>query len=91
MNYSYVMGVTDNILKLENQGFIIEKDHDDYLVSFPSDQFKIWEKFILDDNNEKEILKLCCEFAQSKFNSIRQMLEGNTFYANQLKNGLISF
>lgn len=117
MNYSYVMGVRDNILELEKEGFIIEKDNDDYMVSFPNDKSKVWEKFIienldngywneyigndiififkfedgkikkyiLDNSNEKEILKLCCEFAQTEFDSIRKMLEDNEFYMDKLK------
>ena len=39
------------------------------------------KKYILDSNNEKEILKLCCELADCKFESIDKMLRDNSFYA----------
>lgn len=38
-------------------------------------------KYQLNKNNEKEILKLCCEFADFKFESIEEMLRDNRFYA----------
>lgn len=38
------------------------------------------KKYVLDNNNEKEILKLCCEFANCKFESIDKMLRDNRFY-----------
>lgn len=46
MNHSYVMGVTSSILTLKEQGFIIEKDGDNYMVSFDKDKSPIWEEFI---------------------------------------------
>lgn len=39
------------------------------------------KKYVLNNNNEKEILKLCCEFAKCKFESIEKMLRENSFYA----------
>lgn len=39
------------------------------------------EKYILDDENEKEILELCQSFANCEFESIDQMLKDNDFYA----------
>lgn len=46
MYYSYVMGIDENIYKLEKEGFVIEKDNDNYQVSFPEDKAQIWEDFI---------------------------------------------
>ena len=46
MFYSYVMGIDENIYKLEKEGFVIEKDNDNYQVSFPEDKAQIWEDFI---------------------------------------------
>ena len=46
MYYSYVMGIDDYILGLENQGFKIEKDGENYKVAFPKDKAPIWETFI---------------------------------------------
>lgn len=46
MFYSYVMGATDEILNLQNHGFIIEKEWDNYKISFPSDKANLWEEFI---------------------------------------------
>lgn len=40
------------------------------------------KKFILNDENENEILKLCCDFAQCEFSSIMNMLKENEFYNN---------
>ena len=36
---------------------------------------------MLNKDNEKEILKLCCEFAECEFESIDKMLRDNSFYA----------
>ena len=43
--------------------------------------WKINIRKFLNKDNEKEILKLCCEFADCKFQSIDKMLKDNTFYA----------
>ena len=37
MYYSYVMGVNDSIKKLIEQGFTIENDGENFMVSFPKD------------------------------------------------------
>ena len=39
------------------------------------------KRFVLNSENEKEILNLCCEFANCKFESIDKMLMENSFYA----------
>jgi len=39
------------------------------------------KRFILNKDNEKQILKLCCEFADYEFESIDKMLNENNFYA----------
>lgn len=39
------------------------------------------KKFVLDKNNEKEILNLCCNFAECNFSSIMEMLRENEFYS----------
>jgi len=46
MYHSYVMGTDNSIEELENQGFIIEKDGGNYMVSFPKEKADIWETFI---------------------------------------------
>ena len=46
MLYSYVMGVDNSIYELEKQGFKIEKDKNNFMVSFPEEKDKIWEDFI---------------------------------------------
>jgi len=38
------------------------------------------KRFILEESNHDEILSLCCEFAETKFISVKEMLEGNDFY-----------
>lgn len=116
MNYSYVMGVSDNIKELEKNGFIIEEDEKDYMVSFPKGKEEMWEayiinnlmvgywneyigdkivfifkldeeikKYVLSKNNEKEILELCCCLAETDFVSIEDMLLGNSFYKEKVK------
>lgn len=46
MFYSYVMGIGDEILDLENKGFNINQYGNDYGVTFPSDKADVWEQFI---------------------------------------------
>lgn len=46
MYYSYVMGIDDSILSLETQGFTINKDGNNYQVSFPEDKARCWEDYI---------------------------------------------
>ncbi len=44
-------------------------------------------KYVLNDSNEKEILKLCKEFANQDFENIDKMLKDNEFYKeNYFKN-----
>ena len=46
MLYSYAMGVDKSIYELEKQGFKIEKDKNNFMVSFPDEKDKIWEDYI---------------------------------------------
>lgn len=46
MYYSYVMGVNDSIKKLIEQGFTIENDGENFMVSFPKDRASDWENYI---------------------------------------------
>lgn len=47
MNYSYVMGIDNDIYDLVAQGFSIGKDGDNYTVSFPDDLATVWEDYIV--------------------------------------------
>ena len=49
-----------------------------FIFKFNNGEIK---RYILNKNNEKEILKLCCEFADYEFESIERMLRNNSFYA----------
>ncbi len=49
-----------------------------FIFKFNNGEIK---KYILNENNEKEILKLCCKFADYEFESIEKMLRSNSFYA----------
>lgn len=49
-----------------------------FIFKFKNGEIK---KFILNNDNEKEILKLCQEFAECEFESIDKMLRDNNFYA----------
>lgn len=44
--YSYVMGVSDEIKKLEQYGFKIQNKGNNYMISFPQDKSIIWEEYI---------------------------------------------
>lgn len=46
MYYSYAMGIDNSVEELENQGFKIEKDGGNYMVSFPQEKAGVWETFI---------------------------------------------
>ena len=46
------------------------------------------KKYIYNKTNEEEILNLCCKFAECIFPSFKQMLEANSFYANNYFNKL---
>ncbi len=47
MYYSYVMGIDPVINELKNEGFLIENDGSNYMVSFPEEKETIWEDFII--------------------------------------------
>lgn len=111
INYSYVMGI-DNIDILVENSFSIESYGENYGISFSDDKIEIFEKYIcenlkngfwneyigkekvfifkfgngkikkyiLNEDNEKEILTLCEKFANCSFNSIDRMLRDNNFY-----------
>ena len=49
MNYTYAMGVSENIEKLKKEGFITETANDDYKVSFPYGKEEVWEKYIIEN------------------------------------------
>ena len=38
------------------------------------------KKYIYNEDNKKEILSLCCEFAEYNFSSVIKMLKDNSFY-----------
>lgn len=61
-------------------GFWNEYLGKDKVFIFKFENGKI-KKYILNKDNEKEILKLCCEFANYEFESIDKMLRENDFYA----------
>ena len=46
MFYSYVMGIDNSINELRNQGFLIENDGDNYMVTFSKENAGIWEAFV---------------------------------------------
>ena len=46
MYHTYVMGVDNSIYDLENQGFKIEPEWDNFKVSFPDNKAELWEEFI---------------------------------------------
>ena len=48
-----------------------------FIFKFKNKEVK---KYILTNENEKEILNLCCEFSNCKFKSIESMLKDNVFY-----------
>ena len=80
---------------LEN-GFWNEYLGKDKVFIFKSKDGEI-KKYVLNNDNEKEILKLCCEFAKCEFESIDKMLRDNEFYAenyyaeNVIDNTFINF
>ncbi len=47
MYYSYVMGIDSIKYELTNDGFIIENDGSNYMVSFPKEKAPSWEDFII--------------------------------------------
>lgn len=52
---------------------------DDIVFLFKHMNGKI-EKYTLNADNESHILKLCSKFADCEFKSIKDMLQGNSFY-----------
>ena len=46
MNYSYAKGMDRTIQELEEYGFEIEKEGENYLVSFDGSLRKQWEKYV---------------------------------------------
>lgn len=46
MYHTYVMGIDNSIFDLEKQGFLIQKDGNNYTVSFPETKAELWEEFI---------------------------------------------
>ena len=50
-----------------------------FIFKFKDNSIK---KYILNESNNKEVLKLCEEFANCRFESIDKMLQNNSFYAN---------
>jgi len=116
MNHSYVMGTDNSILELKKQGFIIENDGDNFMVSFEKEkaslyeeyiskhlQLGYWNEYIQDgvviflfhlecgikryevyfyENNE--VLALCENLCECKFESIYSMLKGNHFYSRYI-------
>lgn len=46
MLYSYAMGVDASIFNLEELGFIIERDNNNFMVTFPDNKKDVWEKYI---------------------------------------------
>lgn len=48
-----------------------------FIFKFSDNSIK---KFLYDKNNEGEIFKLCCQFAECDFPSFMQMLKDNEFY-----------
>lgn len=46
MYYSYAMGMSEEIYKLKEEGFVVENDNKNFRVSFDKTKAEIWEKFI---------------------------------------------
>ena len=46
MYYSYVMGMNEEIYELEKDGFIIEKNDNDFMISFSKKLTNKWEEFV---------------------------------------------
>ena len=76
MYHTYVMGVDNSIYELEQQGFIIEREWDNFKVSFPEDKAELWEEFI------KRHLEV--EY-WNEFDSIKKMLSDNSFYSTIIR------
>lgn len=46
MYYSYAMGMNEEMYELEKEGFIIEKDDNDFMITFNKDMANKWEDFV---------------------------------------------
>ncbi|MBQ8641938.1 MAG: hypothetical protein IJ480_06935 [Clostridia bacterium] len=46
MFHSYVMGADDSVFALEQHGFHIRRDGENYMVSFPPENAELWEAYI---------------------------------------------
>ena len=46
MYHTYVMGIDNSIWDLEHHGFCIERDRNNYKISFPKEKAEMWEEFI---------------------------------------------
>ena len=46
MYCSYVMGIDNRIMELVSQGFDIQNDGNNFIVSFPEEKSDVWEGFI---------------------------------------------
>lgn len=58
---------------------------DDFVFIFKFNEEKA-KKYIYNEQNEEEILNLCCKFANYKFPSCLEMLKENEFYAKNYFN-----
>ncbi len=118
MLYSYVMGMDETIMNLQQRGFRIEKDKgSNYMATFDEHEAKEWETFIskhldvgywneyladdakvvflfhLEDGFKRyvvenfennEVLELCEQLCECKFESLKSMLSGNHFYKDKI-------
>ena len=83
----YLVSFTDDkitffeefILKNLQNGFWNEYLGKETVFIFKFEDGRV-EKYILNNSNEEEILKLCRKFANNNFESIDKMLRGNEFY-----------
>ena len=46
MYYSYVVGMNDELYELETDGLIIEKNDNDFMISFSKKLTNKWEEFV---------------------------------------------
>ena len=110
------MGIDSTINDLKNEGFIVEADGNNYMVSFSEDKSEIWEtfisthlklgfwneyltdtgvvflfhlqdgikKYVVNDYENDEVLRLCEKLCKCKFESIKNMLRENHFYKDKI-------
>lgn len=79
-NYGVIFDDNKYISETLENGFWNEYIGKDTVFIFKFENGEI-KRYVLNKDNEKEILKLCCEFADCKFESIDKMLRDNRFYA----------